>query len=529
MDGDMVAEVSGDPQYKGVLVDFSPLLAFERFLESRHSGACLARSKAATLKEWKLVGAIGLATEDGASNNKKANRLLGQDQMVCTPHEIARAVLFASGEAGSTSKNPMLKELIGRSSKQSASFNRSVVASKSLQSAQLDANSQLKEHQTLTTKTKNLTRWLGLFEMCNRNRRIGREIRLALTGDADGECAEAAAAPARPAARTDTGSDEESSDGGDSGDDLEEAARASSKQFPLAHRCVSMTDFRHTDILESVLDRPRELTTVCQDTLDGFGEGIDLGLNFLLITAARDEATADRVELVSGRGETEQWKETNASALPSMFKTFRREFAAQLTTRFDLDTTPSKHVLLALKMNPSIDTGPDSRQMAGKSAKFEMMEAEYTRSLRRQAIRVHGSRAAAAAAAPTPAADSPAPAPAPAPAAETPAPAAAEPVAVPAGVPAGMKRRKCLLGTVAMSHAVLVDLTEPRDTESPSKIDVIVKSEISKFEVITLAIAAEVCCAAPFCCPVPQLYTTLCYTVSHTSRGSRARASRRLW
>ena len=92
-----------------------------------------------------------------------------------------------------------------------------------------------------------------------------------------------------------------------------------------------------------------------------------------------------------------------------------------------------------------------------------------------------------------------------------------------------MKRRKCLLGTVAMSHAVLLDLTEPRDTESPSKIDVIVKSEISKFEVITLVIAAEVCCAAPFCCPVPQLYTTLCYTVSHTSRGPRARASRRLW
>eukprot|EP00966_Prymnesium_polylepis_P293436 6777468-Prymnesium_polylepis.1 len=69
-----------------------------------------------------------------------------------------------------------------------------------------------------------------------------------------------------------------------------------------------------------------------------------------------------------------------------MFKAFRKELAAQLTTRFSLDTTPSKHVLLALKMNPSIDTTPESKQMAGKPAKCEMMEGEYRRALRRQAI-----------------------------------------------------------------------------------------------------------------------------------------------
>eukprot|EP00966_Prymnesium_polylepis_P117682 2720579-Prymnesium_polylepis.1 len=226
----MVAEVTGNASFKGKLVDFSPLLAFDRFVESRHTGAALARWKAASLKEWNLTGAIGLATEDGASNNKSANRILGQDQMVCSPHDIARAVLIACGEAGKPCKNVLLKELISRSSKQSASFNRSVVASKALQQAQLEADPNLKEHQTLTTKTKNITRWLGLWEMCNRNRRIGKEIRLALTGDADGECAENAAAPMPAAAHVDKESDDDSSDdGGDSGDDLEEAARASNK------------------------------------------------------------------------------------------------------------------------------------------------------------------------------------------------------------------------------------------------------------------------------------------------------------
>ena len=487
-DGDTVAEVTGDASYRGMLVDFSPILGFERFTESRHTGAALARSKAAIFKAWNLVGAVSLATEDGASNNKAANRILGLDQMVCTPHDIARCVLIASGEAGSVSKNLMLKEFIARSSKQSSSFHRSVIASKALSDAQLEENPLLKEHQTLRTKTKNVTRWLGLFEMCNRNRRIGKEIRIALTGDAEGDCAEAAApVPARRAARADKESDDDSSDdGGDSGDDLEEAGRAASKAFPLAHRCMPLTDFRTSDIFESLLDRPREVTTVCQDTAEGFGEGIDLGLNHLMIEGARNEATAERVELVSGRdteASPEVWKEHNASGLPPMFKTFRKELASQLTTRFCLDTTPSKHVLLALKMNPSIDTGPDSKQMAGKTAKFEMTEAEYTRALRRQAIRTFT-------------ANSPAPAPAPAPA-ETPATETPAAAAEPAAAPPGAKRRKCLLGAVALEHATVVDLTDHPHTEAPSKIDVMVKSEISKFEVLSMKMGAVVTCTAP--------------------------------
>eukprot|EP00966_Prymnesium_polylepis_P325161 7381146-Prymnesium_polylepis.2 len=152
--------------------------------------------------------------------------------------------------------------------------------------------------------------------MCNRNRRIGKEIRIALTGDGGGDCAESAAPrPAQRAPRAEKGSDDDSSSDGssDSGDDLEEAARASNKQFPLSHRCMPFDDFRSSNIMESLLDRPREMTLVCQDNLDGYGEGIGLDLNDLMLTGARDEARAERVELVSGRGDDEMWKEMNAT------------------------------------------------------------------------------------------------------------------------------------------------------------------------------------------------------------------------
>ena len=514
LDGDIVAEA-----YRGKLVDFSPVLAFSRFEETRHTGAALARWKGAALRTWRLEGAIGLACEDGASNNKKANKILGQEMMVCTPHNIARAVLIACGEAGKPCKNTELKELISRSSKQSASFNRSVIVNKALQEAQMEANPNLKEHMTLTTKAKNLTRWLGLWEMCNRNRRIGTEIRIALTGDGDGVCAETLAPPAAPPARRlaqatrDDSSDESSVNDSDGiADDLEEGARAANKQFPLAHRCLPTSDFRSTDILESLLDRAREITLLCQDERKGFGEGIDLGLNYLLLESARDEALADRVELVSGRGASEAWKEVNANGLAPMFKIFRKEFASQLTTRFNLDTTPSKHVLMALKMNPSTASGIDSPQFAGKTGKYEVMEGEYIRAVRRHAIRVHGLVAQPS---PTPhlpwqavidaqaaidAANSPALAEqrltprerlqvvagvAGSPAViTTPAPNTTMPTPI---VEAPIKRRKGLLGGIAMQGHTVADV--PHD--GTSKIDVIVKAEVDKFGIICMQTLAE--------------------------------------
>ena len=113
---------------------------------------------------------------------------------------------------------------------------------------------------------------------------------------------------------------------------------------------------------------------------------MDLGVAYLLVNGMRDEAVAQKVELVSGRKESQSWKEVSGDSLPPIFRTFREVLAKQLTKRFELDTTPNKHVLLALKINPSVNTNPDSPQLKGKAAKAELMQAEYTRALRRQAI-----------------------------------------------------------------------------------------------------------------------------------------------
>ena len=189
-----------------------------------------------------MQGAVGCTTEDGASNNKKANKILGETQKVCYPHDIARAVLTAAGETGNPNQNIALQSFTSRVSKQSAAFSRSVVANVDLQDAQLAAEPDLKPHQALTTKTKNTTRWLGLHLMCQRKRLLGPEIRMSLTGDPNGVSVEIPAAPTpRP---NDSSSDNNSDNASDDehasnalsdGDNQEEGNRAAGKKYPLVH------------------------------------------------------------------------------------------------------------------------------------------------------------------------------------------------------------------------------------------------------------------------------------------------------
>ena len=188
----------------------------------------------------------------------------------------------------------------------------------------------------------------------------------------------------------------------------------------------------------------------------------------------RDEATADRVELVSGRKELETWKEMNASALPMMFKIFRKELAAQLTTRFQLDVCPNRHVLLALKMNPAINTSTTSLLFTGKSAMGDLMNGEYKRALRRQCQNLLRDSMPVMRLTITPTTELP----------TTPAGATAVPDAVIAPEP---KRRKGLLGAVAAKQNTTDDMP---DVEI-SKTDAQVQVEIERFSIISEQIIAQ--------------------------------------
>ena len=147
-------------------------------------------------------------------------------------------------------------------------------------------------------------------------------------------------------------------------------------------------------------------------------------------------------------------------------------FAQELTKRFLLDTTPSRHVQLALQMNPTVNVSADGPLLAGKSAFYECMNGEYRRALKRQALLQHAARPAAAAATATTAAATAATAAA---AAAT-APAATHPPP-PATLPPA-KRRRSLLGAVAVKQAGEAAVQD----EDASLLDLKVSAEIEKFE-----------------------------------------------
>ena len=386
LDGDMLSGMLGTDEYKGQLVDCSPIIAFDKFLESRHTGANLARWKTGINQKWGLKDAVKVPTEDGASNNKKACKILGQEMHVCLDHDTGRAVLYAAGEAGKPSQNPELKDFTKRSSSQAACFSRSVVNNAALQDAQLEAGRNANE--LLHPKVKNVTRWTGLYDMCNRNRRIGPEMRVALTGEEDGLTLEEAAITPAPAVLLSDNSSE--SGAGSDGEDQEEANRSAGKEFPMAHRALTGSDVRANDIFESLLERPRELTLLPQQESKLYGEGLDQGLAYMLVEVMVEEAKAERVEIIYGRDAEETYKEVSALALPLMFQKFRKILVEQCTKRFSLDSTPPTHVLLALKLHPAINTDPDGDLFSSKSAVHELATGEYIRALRRQAIRELG-------------------------------------------------------------------------------------------------------------------------------------------
>ena len=228
--------------------------------------------------------------------------------------------------------------------------------------------------------------------MAKRNRLLKGAICMALTGDAQGECGED---PAEIRQLDESGSESESAAASE-GEEQEHANNISNKQYPLAHRCLSNTEFRHNDLFESVLNRAKEVTMLVQDEKKGWGEGMDIGVAWLAVKEMRDEACAERLEIVSGAGNDEIWKEISGTSLPPMFQKFRKVFAKELTKRFQLDTTPSRHVQLALQMNPTVNVSADGPLLANKSAFHECMTGEYRRALKRQALLQQAARRPAA-------------------------------------------------------------------------------------------------------------------------------------
>ena len=155
------------------------------------------------------------------------------------------------------------------------------------------------------------------------------------------------------------------------------ANEASGKKFPLAHRCIGASEWKLASQLESVLTPSHELVSLMQ-----LGSGMDPGTTHLLARSTTNVVANPRVQLVSGSEGKETWKEVHEGTLDVMMRTYRREFVAQMKTRFSIDSHPGKHVLLCWKINPALDTSEQSTIFLGKPSVYQLMEGEYLHKLR---------------------------------------------------------------------------------------------------------------------------------------------------
>mgnify|MGYP001184436558 FL=1 len=171
--------------HAGTIVRCSPVLSFATLPSSRNTGHVLARWKKQTLATMDLtLRDISCATEDGASNNRKCNRVLRMPSMVCFPHNLQRCVLIASGLTGRPCQNKEVAAFQKQSNKMVGSFSKSGVATTALFDSQ---KSDTGWHKVLSLASPNATRWLGLHRQAMRNRMLQPNIAEALCGDKAGK------------------------------------------------------------------------------------------------------------------------------------------------------------------------------------------------------------------------------------------------------------------------------------------------------------------------------------------------------
>ena len=369
--------VSAILKIKGTLVDVNPLLAFRTFSSSSHSGVVIKAWKTSTLIMWGLDAkkSISLWTEDGAANNIKSSKLLGVPYEVCNPHQVQRAILFALGMAGKQSKNPAAKAFVGRMSKQSASFHRSGVASKGLQMSQVERG--VSQHKLKVTEVANTTRWTGIFRCASKTRLLEPDIKMGLTGEADGVPLETPADIEIAGEVEDDKSDSDASDkeaGDEEDSDAEQVAanEVAGNKFPLAHRCLSTIEFKQVNQLESVLTPSHEAVSLMQH-----GSGVDPGTSHLMARVAHSLVKSPKLQVVNGSEGHEVWKEVHEASLDKMFRTYRTIFVDQMAKRFNIGGHPGIHVLLCWKMNPSVDTSKSGALLGNQPSVHELMQGEY--------------------------------------------------------------------------------------------------------------------------------------------------------
>ena len=165
----------------------------------------------------------------------------------------------------------------------------------------------------------------------------------------------------------------------DSDEEQVQANEVANKQFPLAHRLLDDTGFKNNSLLESVLHSCNQVSGLVQKQ-----DGMGLSMGFQMAKVLKDEVTSMKLMVVSGTSKDGDWKEIHAGTLPPMFKKQRSVLAEQLEMRFKIDGTPDNNTLLALKMDPSVNTSAEDGIFSKRTATQQLMMGEYRRRLVRR-------------------------------------------------------------------------------------------------------------------------------------------------
>lgn len=532
--------------YSGSIVQCSPILNFSTLSSARHTGRVIADWKERVLADVGFTPKdISLNTADGASNNKKSVKLLKMPFMVCYPHNLQRAVLIAAGISGEPCRNPALRDYQKRSNRMASSFSRSGVATAALFESQ-SRDVTLARRKPLTVATPNATRWLGLYHQARRVRELQPHICQALCGkeggvnDSDDSSSddEAVGAPAYgegsdssddPELGFDSQlSDDESSDNM-SHDVLQQEAGvggdADQGPFPLRNRLLKHSEFKQNTQWESCLVSAAEVSAALQAQ-----DGLSLEKAYLLMHTLRHQMEAPRLQVVSGRFETESWEDISSARLTHMFKEFRSVMVEELSSRF-FPGSPSEHVLLCFKLNPFLDSSASNPVLSSQTTQ-ELLLSTYHTKLRmtyvhRRGLAQRGKTACEAAAVPA------------ASAVPAPALASSSSAALASGSPAeaGIKKRQKIGELTATLHMTPKAPSTPGVADS-AELEIL--QEIKKYSQIvgTLDVAkyaidktheydvnkfwyASCPCALPSCLVVHSTaHFTLCMTGARTSIGS---------
>ncbi|KAK3234306.1 hypothetical protein CYMTET_55430 [Cymbomonas tetramitiformis] len=226
-------------------------------------------------------------------------------------------------------------------------------------------------------------RWGGFLRMFKRDRVLEKHIKRSLTGSESGLCEEdlvsydlASDTAAQAIEEVIPGSDSEDDNAAESDEsdlDLIEEAEAQGKSFPLQHRCISSAEWRQAAFVESLLSLPYEVSQALQGH-----EGVGLDKEYVLAHTLYENLNQSEMEVVKGSGVNETWDLVPIRLLPKEVQQARNLIRDEVKARF---MRPDRHTLLAIKMNPSLDTTATGTLLNGKVALIELMDNEYDRCL----------------------------------------------------------------------------------------------------------------------------------------------------